>query len=163
MKQIRKLKHSFAALSLIGIVTLVNPVACYGQGYTISTVAGNPLGDWPPENGGPAINARLISPAGVAVDAAGNLFFADSSIGSGLIRKVSPAGIISTVAGNLSLYGNSSGDGGPATSALIDYPQGIAIDATGNLYIAEYGGNRVRKVTPDGKISTIRRRRKHLP
>src|ERR1035438_9339273 len=85
MKQIRKLKHSFAALSLIGIVTLVNPVACYGQGYTISTVAGSgtygPLGD-----GGPATSAYLSSPYSVAVDATGNLFIADSS--KNVIRKV---------------------------------------------------------------------------
>ena len=152
MKQIRKLKHSFAALSLIGIVTLVNPVACYGQGYTISTVAGSgtygPLGD-----GGPATSAYLSSPYSVAVDATGNLFIADSS--KNVIRKVSPGGTISTIAGDASQYGGYSGDGGPAVDAQLHTPWAVSVDAVGNLYIADFSNGRVRKVDTKGTITTV--------
>ncbi|MEP6714464.1 MAG: hypothetical protein ABJC09_02755 [Terriglobia bacterium] len=101
-------------------------------------------------DGGPASNAQLYSPQGVAVDGGGNLYIAD--VFNGRIRKVTPAGIITTVAGN----GNSiySGDGGPATSAGL-YPSAVAVDGGGNLYIAEWINNRIRKVTPAGIITTI--------
>jgi uncharacterized protein (TIGR03437 family) len=106
----------------------------------LTTVAGggtSGLGD-----GGPAISAELLFPYGVAVDASGNLFIADT--GDMLIRKVSASGIITTAAGN----GNNvfSGDGGPATSASLTRPGGVAVDASGNLFIADTLNNRIRKV-----------------
>jgi len=110
----------------------------------ISTVAGGGSGG----DGGPATNAWLNGPTGVAVDAAGNIYIAE--YGNNRIRKVSPSGIISTVAG-----GGSGGDGGPATGASLYVPTGVAVDATGYLYIAEYGNNRIRKVSPSGIISTV--------
>jgi sugar lactone lactonase YvrE len=91
-----------------------------------------------------------VSPKGVALDLIGNLYIADN--GNNRIRKVTPSGIISTVAGN-GTFGYS-GDGGPATSARLNYPTGVAIDAEGNLYIADYF-NPIRKVTPSGTISTV--------
>ena len=105
----------------------------------ISTVAGygNPgsSGD-----GGPALKAE-INPQGLAVDAAGNLYLSDAAA----IREVSAAtGVISSVAGN-GYYGYS-GDGGSATVAQISFPQGIAFDATGNLYLADRDNYRVREV-----------------
>jgi hypothetical protein len=113
----------------------------------ISTVAGTPgvagfFGD-----DGPASVAQLSSPYDVAIDAQRNLFIADAA--NHRIRKVSPAGIISTVAGN----GNqgSSGDGGPATAARLFFPWGIALDASGNLYLSDWS-YRVRRVTPGGVI-----------
>jgi uncharacterized protein (TIGR03437 family) len=85
----------------------------------------------------------------VAVDASGNLFIADSS--NGRIRKVTPQGIITTVAGNGT--GSFSGDGGPAMSAGLQFPLGVAVDASGNLFIADYF--RIREVMPQGIITTV--------
>jgi sugar lactone lactonase YvrE len=116
----------------------------------ISTYAGN--GDYGfSGDGGPAASASLEIPNGLATDAPGNLYFADSN--SNRVRKVAPAGIISTVAGNGD--GGFSGDGGPATSATLNSPRGIAVDGIGNLYIADQNNRRVREVTTNGLISTV--------
>ncbi len=114
---------------------------------TIVTVAGGGSGG----DGGPATSAALNSPAGVALDAAGNLIIAES--GGRRIRKVAPNGIISTVAGTG--QGGSSGDGGPATAATLTGPVGVAFDGLGNLYIADTGSHRVRKVDGAGVITTL--------
>ncbi len=102
-------------------------------------------------DGGPATSAALNSPYGVAVNAAGNLFIAD--YGNQRVRKVTPDGIISTVAGN-GAYGYS-GDGGPATSAKLYMPYSVAVDTAGDLFIADFYNDRIRKVTPSGIINTI--------
>ena len=100
---------------------------------------------------GPASRAALNAPYGVVVDSSGNLYIADS--GNHVVRFVSAAGLISTFAGN----GKSgfSGDGGQARNASLNAPQGLALDSSGNLYILENGGNRIRQVTPAGVITTI--------
>ena len=120
-----------------------------GQAGIITTVAGNGSccfsGD-----GGQATSASLASPNSVAVDASGNLYIADIS---NRVRKVSPSGIITTVAGNGTQ--GFSGDGGPAISASLNEPYGLAVDASGNLYISDLANNRIRKITPGGTISTI--------
>jgi hypothetical protein len=116
----------------------------------ISTVAGNGTAGFGGD-GGLATAAQLNGPQFGAVDALGNLYIAD--FGNKRIRKVSAAGIISTVAGNGTT--GFSGDGGLATAAQLDRPQCVAIDAAGTLYIADFGNNRVRKVTPAGIISTV--------
>ena len=115
----------------------------------IGTVAGNGGND--SGDGGAAIQAQLYGPEHVAVDAAGNLYIADTD--TNRIRKLTPAGIITTVAG-AGVYG-FRGDGGPATSALLAHPTGIAVDAAGNLYITDSENQRIRKVTPNGIINTI--------
>ena len=104
-------------------------------------------------DGGPATAAELNSPTGVAVDAAGDLFIADS--GNNRIREVNLAtGMITTVAGNGT--GGYSGDGGPATAAELDYPEGVAVDAAGDLFIADSDNNRVREVNlSTGMITTV--------
>jgi PKD repeat protein len=118
------------------------------SGGIITTVAGTGtagfLGD-----GGQATSAQLNSPFGVAVDGQGNLYIADAS--NHRVRKVS-GGIITTVAGT----GTSgySGDGGQATSAQISEPVGVAVDGQGNLYIADYDNQRIRKVS-GGIITTV--------
>ena len=114
----------------------------------IATVAGNGIGGYGGD-GGPATEARLRNPRGVAVDASGNLYIADRS--NNRIRKVGPDGIITTVAGNG--YLGSYGDGGPATEARIYYPEALAVDASGNLYLTDY--RRIRKVDTSGIITTI--------
>jgi uncharacterized protein (TIGR03437 family) len=111
----------------------------------ITTVAGgsSSIGD-----NGPATSAEF-APAGLAVDSAGNLYIADSY--NNRIRKVSN-GVIATVAGNGT--GGFSGDNGPATSAQLNYPAGVAVDSAGNLYIADTYNSRVRKVS-NGVITTV--------
>jgi uncharacterized repeat protein (TIGR01451 family) len=97
--------------------------------------------------------AYIAIPWGLAVDRLGNLYIAQADNSNNyLIREVSAStGNISTVAGG----GTNLGDGGPATSASLDRPLGIAIDTTGNLYIAEAGASRVRKVSKTGTITTV--------
>ena len=120
------------------------------SGLLVTTVAGNGTLGFSGD-GGLATVASLGHPYGVAVDASGNHYIADT--GSHRIRKVSPAGIISTIAGNGTR--GSSGDGGLATAASLSDPWGMAVDASGNLYIADTGNRRIRKVSPDGIIRTV--------
>jgi sugar lactone lactonase YvrE len=123
------------------------PAACAITPGVITTVAGNGTVGYSGDDG-PATSAELSAPASVAVDAAGNLYIADT--GNNRIRKVDKSGTITTIAGN----GSSGyyGDGGPATSAEL-YPAALAVDASGNIYIAN--GNRIRKVDKSGTITTI--------
>jgi uncharacterized protein (TIGR03437 family) len=117
---------------------------------TIRTFAGNGI----PGSGGdtgPAINASLQSPVSVAFDTTGNLYIADSL--NHRIRKVSPDGIIRTIAGNG--IPDSDGDNGPAIQASLKKPQSVTVDATGNLFIADSGNHRIRKVSSDGIIRTV--------
>jgi len=117
---------------------------------TITTVAGNGAPGFSGD-GGPATSAKLWYPLGVAVDQSGNLFIADAH--NNRIRKVTPAGIISTVVGNG--IAGFSGDGGAATSAQLSYPSGVAVDTVGNLFIADLGNDRVRKVSPNLQPPTL--------
>jgi uncharacterized protein (TIGR03437 family) len=116
----------------------------------IKTVAGN--GDWGYSGDGGAATGASVSPSGVAVDSAGALYIAD--FGSNRIRKVSPGGTIATVAGN-GAYGYFSGDGGPAAGAQLSLPGPIAMDQAGNIFVADIGNNRVRRISADGTITTV--------
>jgi len=94
---------------------------------------------------GPALSTPLGNPAGVAMDALGNVYIADT--GNGVVRKVDTTGYMTTLAGNHKPCGQGAcGDGGPATSARLSAPQGVAVDSSGNVYIADTGDNRVRCV-----------------
>ena len=104
-------------------------------------------------DGGQATSAELNAPYGLALDSAGNLYIADS--GNNVIRKVDPTGNITTVAGEYSRGGTFYGDGGAATSAGLFDPTGVAVDTQGNIYIADQGNQRIRKVTTDGNIHTF--------
>lgn len=115
----------------------------------IITVAGNGIAGYSGDHG-LAKTARLNTPRGLAVDAAGNLYIADS--GNHVIRMVDTRGIITTVAGNGAA--KFSGDKGPATSASLNYPKGVAVDAAGNIYIADCNNSRIREVS-NGTITTI--------
>ncbi len=113
---------------------------------TVQTFAGGYLGD-----GKPATSASFAYPISVARDTKGNLYVSDSY--HCRIRKINPAGIISTIAGT-GICGYS-GDGGPALSATMSSPAGIAFDSKGNLLLADQGNNRIRKISSAGIITTI--------
>ena len=114
----------------------------------ITTIAGG--GD-ASEDGGPAVQAQLGSPSGLAVDEGGNLYIAVLS--NSTLRRVDPSGNIATIAG-AGRWG-FSGDGGPAAQAHLNAPSDVAVDAGGNLFIADEGNHRIRRVDSSGIITTI--------
>lgn len=117
---------------------------------TISTVVGTGAAGLSGD-GGPATAARLNLPMGVAVDSTGVLYV--SEYHNNRVRKITADGRISTFVGTGAV--GSGGDGGPAVSAQLNRPHAVAVDGSGALYIADHGNHRVRKVTADGKISTV--------
>ena len=125
----------------------------------MTTVAGSGVAGYSGD-GGRAASARLNEPTGLALDAKGNLYIADSA--NNVIRRVdAKTGVITTVAGDYAAdqandgLGGFAGDGGPATSARLNDPQGVAVDGAGDLFIADTFNNAVREVTPAGVISTV--------
>lgn len=122
----------------------------------ITTIAGTGAAGYTGD-GGPATAATLDDPNSLTVDAAGNVYIADAH--NNVIRKVSTSGMISTVVGNGynagTTHGGYSGDGGPAAAAELYYPESVAFDGAGNMYIAELYNNVVRKVSAAGIISTF--------
>ena len=120
---------------------LVRKVTPYGE---MSVIAGTGVAGFSGD-GGPASQAQLQFPGGVAVDESGNIFVADS--GNNRVRRVDPAGVIRTIAG---VGGPGySGDGGPAWRATLNWPLALALGADGSLYVADAGNFRVRRLTPD--------------
>jgi sugar lactone lactonase YvrE len=121
-------------------------------GGLITTVAGNGTADYT-GNGGPATSATLNYPWGIALDGASNLFIADRL--NGVIREVSGStGTITTIAGNGSF--GFGGEGGPAVQAMLNYPLGLAFDAQSNLFFADAGNARIRRITAGtGIIETV--------
>jgi uncharacterized repeat protein (TIGR01451 family) len=119
-------------------------------GGTVTTVAGNGYQGYSGDDG-PATSAQLNFPGGIAVDAAGNLYLADT--GNNSIRKVNSKGVITTVAG--SGIAGFAGDDGAATAARLNSPASVALDSAGNLYIADQLNNRIRAVAASGIITTV--------
>jgi uncharacterized protein (TIGR03437 family) len=141
------------AVDRAGNIYIADSISNLVRKVNTNGVISNYAGGGPPTalgDGGPATSARLVFAAsmhvGMAVDSVGNLYIAD--IGDSRIRKVDASGNISTVAGNSQSLGlgGFSGDGGPATSAALNSPQGVAVDSAGNIYIADTGNGRIRKV-----------------
>jgi sugar lactone lactonase YvrE len=122
---------------------------------TISTIAGTGFGGYlASQDGGPATAAWIKWPIGIAVDASGNVFFSD--YGNNIIRKISTSGIITTIGGIAGSIPSYGGDGGPATAANLGNAWGVAVDAAGNVLVADALNHRVRKInTTTGIISTI--------
>ena len=122
----------------------------------MTTVAGDPnLAGSHSGDGGPAMSAGLDGPSGVAVDSQGNLYITEATYAHSTVRKVDAStGIITTIAGTGPAGYN--GDNIPATSAQLSLPLGVVVDSSGNVYVADYAGNRIRKIdATTGTISTI--------
>jgi sugar lactone lactonase YvrE len=138
------MEKTMASAWVLALGTYAAPV--YGQ--VISTVAGT---NWFfPTSSALALSAPLGESRGVAIDALGNVYSADS--GNNIVVRVSSRGALTVVAGNGSE--GYSGDGGPATSASLDTPNGVSVDSAGNLYIADMSNSRIRKVS-GGTITTV--------
>jgi sugar lactone lactonase YvrE len=120
----------------------------------ITTIAGTGVHGYSGD-GGPAIQAELYNPEGLAVDSAGNVYIAEQA--NNVVREITAGtGIISTIAGTAGSQGGFGGDGGLATKALLSGPCGVALDSAGNVYIADTVNERVRKITVStGMIQTV--------
>lgn len=142
----KSIKHLCGYFVLFAL--FFTPLFLHAQ--TITTVAGTGTGGFSGD-GGAATAATVYNPYDAAFDAAGNIYIADYT--NHRIRKINTSGVISTIAGT----GTSgySGDGGDATAARLNSPIGLTVDAAGNVYIADYGNQRVRKVTTAGVITTV--------
>lgn len=114
----------------------------------VSTLAGNGNPGFSGD-GGPGTAAEFKYPYGIAADAAGNLYVGDEE--NNRIRKITPAGVVSTFAGD----GNAGYINATGAAAEFNTPTGIAVDASGNVYVADRGNNRIRKITPTGVVSTL--------
>src|SRR6185369_14883225 len=105
--------------------------------------------------------ARFALLSGVAVDSSGNVYVADTPsydnvtfiyTGGNTIRKITPGGVVSTLAGLAGVRGTNDGTG---SAARFWYPQGVAVDSSGNVYVADWGNDTIRMITPDGVVSTL--------
>ena len=130
----------------------VHRVRKIGTDGSIQTIAGTGVAGFAGD-GGQASAALLNQPYGLALDQAGNLYIAD--LGNARVRKVAPDGTIQTVAGGGALPATSTGQGGPASSAQLAQPRNVALDASGSLYISDFGANQVYQVTTNGTLSLL--------
>jgi hypothetical protein len=130
------------------IVTVSLPSLLNAQAPTVSTLAG--LAGSYGSNDGPGSAARFYLPVGSAVDSSGNVYVADTY--NHTIRKVTPAGVVTTLAGLAGTYGNADGTG---SAARFNYPSGVAVDSSGNVYVADTYNHTIRKVTPAGVVTTL--------
>src|SRR5262245_45418851 len=129
------------------ILLLAATVLAHGGTYNSRVIAGS---DWLGDNG-PARDSLLLQAEGLAAGPDGSVYVADAQ--THRVRQFTPGGIIRTVAGTG--VPGFSGDGGPAISAQLSAPYGLALDNAGNLFIADLGNRRVRKLARDGTLSTV--------
>jgi uncharacterized protein (TIGR03437 family) len=141
------MKRHLCLLLALACIPAARGAAAPSVVYSIETVAGSAnMGD-----GGPATAAQISTIQGIATDRLGNLYLSDTD--NARVRMISTTGIITTLAGTG--VAGFSGDGGPATAAQLNLPYGLAADLAGNLYVADLGNDRVRRIGPDGVITTV--------
>jgi len=133
-------------------VTAVNQPPSFSLGaaqgpWVVSTYAGNSP---PGTNDGTGLAAKFLHPMGVSVDSAGNVYVADED--NYTIRKIAPGGVVTTLAGSPGLAGTADGTGSAARFGL---PTSTAVDTAGNVYVADFNGATIRKITPDGVVTTL--------
>ncbi|WP_421978791.1 Ig-like domain-containing protein [Roseivirga seohaensis] len=126
-----------------------NGVAVDASGNLFVTDGNNNLIRKIDTNGNVSSFASVANPFGIAIDAAGNLYVTERD--NNLVRKIAPNGVVTTLAGT----GASGSTDGPGLSASFNYPSGITLDAAGNVYVADNGNNKIRKITPDGEVTTV--------
>ena len=143
--------RAFFARFFLLLATLGLPALARAQDYTYRTLAGTPgrSGSQNGQNGD--LNASTFNfPFGIALGPDGNLYVTDT--GNSLIRKVTPAGAVTTFVGKLDTFGGTDGSG---TNATFNRPHGPVFDRAGNLYVADYAGATIRKITPAGAVTTL--------
>jgi sugar lactone lactonase YvrE len=131
----------------IAACILLAAAVAHSQPTNFITFAGYAGGGSSDGNG---TSARFYNPAAVALDSATNLYIADFN--NNTIRKITPSGVVTTIAGYPGIAGSTNGTG---TNALFNGPQGIALDAAGNIYVADSGNNTIRAITPAGVVTTL--------
>lgn len=138
------------ALLLAGVAPLagLRAQSNYATPYTFTTFAGAAI--VPGSNDGTGSAARFWFPNSVAVDSEGYVYVADGN--NSTIRKITPAGVVTTLAGSAGNNGTSDGTGG---TAQFNGPSGVAVDGTGNVYVADFYGKTIRKITPGGVVTTL--------
>jgi sugar lactone lactonase YvrE len=145
-KRVISQNNSTAALeSLTQTLISLGILPIFEPNVTVMTLAGSSLG----YADGPGNSASFSSPAGVSLDGSGNVYVADTS--NHRIRKISPSGEVITLAGS----GSSAFADGQGTSASFDAPSGIAVDGSGNVYVADTSNHRIRKISPSGEVITL--------
>ena len=133
----------FLRIIALSICSIFLPFVGLGQTYRVSTLSGGIFRD------GSAAEAKFYSPFGTAVDAAGNVYVADSK--NNRIRKISPNGLVTTLAGT-TLQGYADGIG---TNASFRFPTGVAVDGAGNVYVADCENHCIRRINPAGMVTTF--------
>ena len=145
----QKCAHTLSQFLLLALAGSL-PLWCQVPSFTISTIAGNGTSGYSGD-GGPATAAALNNPRGIVSDPAGNVYFCDFT--NNRVRKIATDGTITTVAGTG--VAGYNGDNIPGTTARLNQPYRLALDPAGNLYIADPGNNRIRKLAPNGTITTV--------
>ncbi len=135
---------------IVAAAVVVSGAGAVGGADRIETVVGTGTSGFSGD-GGQATLATVRFPQGLAVDSKGAIVIGDT--GNNRVRRVSPSGVIKTIAGT-GAFG-FSGDGGPATAAALDNPQGVAVDQAGNVYVVDTFNRRIRRIASDGAIVTI--------
>jgi DNA-binding beta-propeller fold protein YncE len=136
-------------LSILAPMVALQAQSTYLTPYTFTTVAGSAFDSYGSADGTGAA-AQFSYPYSVAVDTGGNVYVADYD--NCTIRKITPSGVVTTLAGSAGTSGFADGSG---SGARFDGPSGVAVDSSGNVYVADSGNNTIRKITPGGVVTTL--------